>query len=115
MGWLFAALLLHACLMKVPHLGSARVALISMLLGLYLPQTISEGLAGALQRAADLKASWGDDFVSAEHLLQVRSHPPARSASCHPCLAVVTTILARRCAESGRNAPLQDRSMGGFV
>ena len=36
-----------------------------------LPQTISEGLAGALQRAADLKASWGDDFVSAEHLLQV--------------------------------------------
>lgn len=66
-----SALLLRACLMKVAHKGSARFGLISMLLGLHLPQTIAEGLAGALQRAADLKASWGDDFVSAEHLLQV--------------------------------------------
>jgi hypothetical protein len=34
-------------------------------------QTISEELAGVLQRATNLQSSWGDDFVSAEHLLQV--------------------------------------------
>ena len=62
-----------------------------MLLGLHLPQTISEGLAGALQRAADLKASWGDDFVSAEHLLQVS---PWRAVLPVPKLYCVTSLPA---------------------